>query len=72
MRNGSFFLEYANLHFAIVDLSTEPQSTSTFGDAETRGCAFPWCSRRKKKKELDFSNSLIFKAIQDGLEPTNP
>ena len=26
------------------------------------------CSRGKKKKELDFSNSLILKALQDGLE----
>ncbi len=33
---------------------------------------FPMCSRGKNKKELDFSNSLIFKALQDGLEPTTP
>ncbi len=26
----------------------------------------------KKKKELDFSNSLILNALQDGLEPTTP
>ena len=28
---------------------------------------FPMCSRGKNKKELDFSNSLIFRALQDGL-----
>ena len=27
---------------------------------------------RQKKKESDFSNSLIFNALQDGLEPTTP
>lgn len=44
------------------------KTISTFGDAETRGCVFPWCSHGKKKKELDFSNSLILNALQDGLE----
>ena len=53
-------------------LDNKWQSVSTFEDAETRGCVFPWCSRREKKKELDFSNSLIFMALQDGLEPTTP
>ena len=33
---------------------------------------FTFVSPWKKKKELDFSNSLIFKALQDGLEPTTP
>ena len=33
---------------------------------------FTFVSPGKKKKELDFSNSLIFKALQDGLEPTTP
>ena len=28
--------------------------------------------RLKRKKELDYSNSLIFNALQDGLEPTTP
>ena len=33
---------------------------------------FTFVSPKKKKKELDFSNSLIFRALQDGLEPTTP
>lgn len=30
------------------------------------------CTQLKRKKELDCSNSLIFNALQDGLEPTTP
>ena len=78
---------YANRHFylafwwkrALKSTSYNPslrdyqwQSVSTFGDAETRGCVFPMCSRGKKKKELDFSNSLIFKRFRMGLNQRPP
>ena len=50
--------EYVNMLFRVDRLTH--LSSNTINETVS-----PW----EKKKELDFSNSLSFKALQDGLEP---